>query len=348
MTPPVTRELDPLLLPFLQATDDEESNCLLAGLLRDGASIISEILRSKLRVSLLATDVSHLNQEALDLRTETQATIVQSLRVLKVSTLTAAPNTIADFRSYVAAVTFNTCNQLLRRKYPKRFQLKNKLRYLLRHESQLALWEHDGEWTCGLAAWEGSSCSASAQQKVKELRTQPILRTGNANQDRTSLVALLLRTFKTLEGPVQFEELVSLMIDVLQIKEDVIIANPDLLENELNVSDDSRRLESQSQLSQLWKEICELPLRHRAALLLNLRERQGTDALELFVMTQVATIRDIGRVLEFEPEEFARIWNELPWDDAKIANHLGLRRQQVINLRQSARAQLTRKLKHFR
>ena len=97
----------------------------------------------------------------------------------------------------------------------------------------------------------------------------------------------------------------------------------------------------------MWKEICDLPLRHRAALLLNLRDSHGADALELFQLTRVAGIHEIAKSLDFQPEDFARIWNRLPLDDAAIADHLGLKRQQVINLRQSARARLSRRLKFF-
>ena len=46
-------------------------------------------------------------------------------------------------------------------------------------------------------------------------------------------------------------------------------------------------------------------------------------------------------------EEFGEIWNELPLDDKRIAALLGLTRQQVINLRKSARERLTRRMKDF-
>jgi DNA-binding transcriptional regulator LsrR (DeoR family) len=44
-------------------------------------------------------------------------------------------------------------------------------------------------------------------------------------------------------------------------------------------------------------------------------------------------------------EKFASIYVELPLDDATIAEHLGIPRQQVINLRLSARERLTRRMK---
>ena len=44
------------------------------------------------------------------------------------------------------------------------------------------------------------------------------------------------------------------------------------------------------------------------------------------------------------PEHLAEIWNELPLDDRTIAGHLGLTRQQVINLRSAARQRLARQM----
>jgi len=154
---------------------------------------------------------------------------------------------------------------------------------------------------------------------------------------------MIRRNFELLDGPVLFDEFVSVMADQLQIREDVVVEEQS---NEQSQGRDSlTQLESRSQIRKLWKEICDLPLRHRTALLLNLRDRQGGDALELFQLTNIATIREIAAAMDFKPEEFAKIWNELPWDDASIANHLGLTRQQVINLRQSARARLARRLR---
>ncbi len=42
-------------------------------------------------------------------------------------------------------------------------------------------------------------------------------------------------------------------------------------------------------------------------------------------------------------ERLARLWNDLPLDDITLAGHLGLTRQQVINLRSDARRRLARR-----
>ena len=54
--------------------------------------------------------------------------------------------------------------------------------------------------------------------------------------------------------------------------------------------------------------------------------------------------RQISEALEIAPLEFARLWNLLPLDDLALAALLGVTRQQVINLRKSARERLVRRI----
>jgi hypothetical protein len=93
-------------------------------------------------------------------------------------------------------------------------------------------------------------------------------------------------------------------------------------------------------LARVWEEVADLPLRQRTALLLNLRDANGTGLLWLLPVLGVATLRQIARVLETPDSEFARLWREIPLDDAAIAERLACNRQQVINLRMSARKRL--------
>jgi hypothetical protein len=44
-------------------------------------------------------------------------------------------------------------------------------------------------------------------------------------------------------------------------------------------------------------------------------------------------------------ERLASLWNDLPIEDVEIAEHLGVTRQQVINLRKVARERLARRMK---
>jgi hypothetical protein len=107
-------------------------------------------------------------------------------------------------------------------------------------------------------------------------------------------------------------------------------------------------LEHREYLGRLWEEVCQLPVRQRVALLLNLCDEQGRGVVVLLPRTGTASIREIAAALEIPPLEFAAMWAGLPLDDAHIAERLGLSRQQVINLRKSARDRLCRRLRPVR
>lgn len=341
-------ENDTVLLPFLNAADGAQAEASLSQLISEQTeSTIKEIVRNKLRVSLSATDGSHPNQEALELVTEVQTALLAGLRELK---LNAETKPIINFQGYAAAVTFNACNHWLRRKYPRRSQLKNKLRYLLTHDSKFALWESDErDWLCGLASWRGTERVSGVASQLQQLREQRLKTAGLAVHQRQALTELLGGVFERLQSAVLLDELVTVVAHQLQLREDIATVDNEQSSQESEELRTSAsvltELEQRAQLKQLWTEICQLPLRHRSALLLNLRDKHGTDTLALLPLTRVATIQEIAEVLGFDPMRFARVWTELPWDDITIARHLELTRQQVINLRHSARVRLARQLK---
>jgi hypothetical protein len=96
------------------------------------------------------------------------------------------------------------------------------------------------------------------------------------------------------------------------------------------------KLAQRGNAQRLWAQIRELPIRQRHALLLNLKD----DAIALFLTTGAASLRAIAESLEMPVEAFAALWNDLPLSDNDLAARLGCTRQQVINLRMSARKRL--------
>lgn len=109
--------------------------------------------------------------------------------------------------------------------------------------------------------------------------------------------------------------------------------------------DAASALERRTYLSSLWEEILQLPVRQAAALILNLRDENRRSAAALLPLTGVATMREIARAIGMPAERFAEIWRWLPLEDAAIAELLGVTRQQVINLRKSARERLARRMR---
>jgi DNA-directed RNA polymerase specialized sigma24 family protein len=109
--------------------------------------------------------------------------------------------------------------------------------------------------------------------------------------------------------------------------------------------DAAASLQQRDHIALLWEEIRRLPPRQAAALLLNLRDAQRGNALMLLPLMGIASMREIARTLGMSAEDLAAIWNRLPFEDAEIAGLLGITRQQVINLRKSARERLARRMR---
>ena len=88
-----------------------------------------------------------------------------------------------------------------------------------------------------------------------------------------------------------------------------------------------------------------MPRRQRIALLLNLRNPHGINVITLIPTTGVATFEQIAQALEIPAAEFEQLWVELPLDDLRLAAYLGATRQQVINLRKTARERLLKRMR---
>jgi hypothetical protein len=166
------------------------------------------------------------------------------------------------------------------------------------------------------------------------------------------LGAALAAIFNYVGSPIEFDELVSLLAELLGIR-DQPIESIDEDEDAVafqatgSESDPAWQVEKRFFLQRLWEELQQLPSNQRAALLLNLKDVDGRGCIALFPATGIATLRQLAGALEMSADRFAQLWNELPLEDARIAELLGLTRQQVINARKSGRERLTRRLKGF-
>src|SRR5215213_956516 len=354
----VQPETDPLLLPFLNAEAEAEALDILTEVIQvHAAPVIKAIIRHKLRVFLDGRGAGHAAQEAEDVESDVVLHLLTKLREVKAD---PRARVIGSFRSYVAVTTHHACHEVLRRKYPQRWRLKNRLRYLLTRHEAFALWGDEGEgWLCGFSAWRGRQSRRAEAGRLAPLRDARAaaerLGLTNRNLQLINPAELLTAIFKHLDAPVELDALVTVVADLQGVKD---LPQPDAGEDE-DEGDDAvaqtvdpradvgREVELRIYVAQLWEEICQLPLRQRAALLLNLKGASAADAITLFPLTGAASIRQIAAALEIEAEDFAALWRELPLDDAAVAARLNVTRQQVINIRKSARERLTRRMKDF-
>ena len=345
-----TSKCDAVLLPFRSAQEEGASGTALERLICESAQpVLRDVIRNKLRVGH-SSDRDLTDDQAADLASDVTMKLVARLRELRSQ---PAARAINNFRGYVAVMAYHACDEFLRQKYPRRYSLKNQLRYLLTHRDGLKLWEStDGILLCGYAVWDRPfRLNKSARAGFPDvLSTYAAL-----NPAELSLPDLVSAIFNQCGAPLEFDELVSLVADLRDIKDEPTAPasiDDDTIDTRAGREQSSKelddRIDQRSQLERLWVEIGELPLRQRIALLLSLRDDQGRGVLTLLPLVRVASIRQIAEALAMSAEQLATLWNQLPLEDTSIASSLGVTRQQVINLRKCARQKLLRRTRGVR
>ena len=330
------RDADVLMRGFIQA-EGAAGEEFLAELLSAHAE---PQVRHMVSQRLAAAGVAE-KQDVDDLCGEVLAELLYRLRQIKEN-----PNGsgIENFSSYAAAATYRAYSDYLRRKYPHRHRLKTQLRYLLQTDTRFDIWEiSEHLWLCGLSRWNHSTRAVRKTLTLEEVsQLSADLSIGSPADHPADFVAALLNR---LAAPVELNDMVGLVAQLWGVQDRSAV---ELKEIAVTRSDEggttSKNMEFRQWLGDLWREVACLPLNQRHALLLNLREEGGGSALMLVPLAGVASISEIAEVLQMRPDDLAAFWNQLPIDDLTIAARLGITRQQVINLRKSARARLTRRM----
>jgi len=357
---------DPCLLPYLNEQDEESARRLLGEIVSQHADpIIKGVIARQTRAEAGHRGAGGRRQESEDLQGQTVLQLVARLQTLRQGDGSGTAGPITDLRGYVAVLAFHTCHAWLRRRFPRRTRLKNRLRYLLSRDARFLLRPFaGGGWRCGLTdrdaramrtddgegrpdegpeaaqtdgdpAGESASglVAASADPSARELAVlaRDLLARAGRPVDLESLVDAVAQSCGLDDSPAR-QTAVGHDLDRLPMPQPGGEAGPEAA------------LDRRESLRRIWEEILLLPPLQRSALLLNLRDTQGRGLIGLFPVTGVAGIRRIATALGMLPEAFASLWKELPLDDATIAVRLRLSRQQVINLRKSARKRLTRRM----
>jgi DNA-directed RNA polymerase specialized sigma24 family protein len=324
----------------------------LSALLTEHAEpVITKIIRYKTRGA---------SEDGEEIYGEVMLQLVGRLQRLRTET---NGKTIDDFNSYVAVTTYNACDRYLSRKYPQRRRLKNGLRYLLTHREGFALWQDEKQnYVGGFRRWQFGESEDDSSLKIQSLREDARAFERDAKvqkswSEQKNAYELLTAIFEWTNAPVEIDLLVSVCADWWNVTDETIeidAANTNEKgEERPNIQladarpDAFTETEQRDYLQRLWNEIADLPTRQRAAVLLNLKDENGRGVIDLWLVVGVATIEKIAAVLEMSVEAFAELWNNLPLDDNRIAEKLNLTRQQVINLRKSARERLARRMKGF-
>jgi DNA-directed RNA polymerase specialized sigma24 family protein len=331
------------------ATDADAAELLRVLICHRVTPIVTDIVRRRMRD---ARD----RQEHDDLVHEAILQLLVKLRRMRTLPHEAP---IADLASYAAVVADRACSAHLRRKMPQRSRLKNRVRYAVTRDPALGVSEQGrGDWLCGLSSWP-QPWTTSGLQRLQELRVGGRAAAGFAigrdDPARLPLPTLIERLLRFAGGPVDLDDLVSAAATMLALTDQPPVTRGSDRDDSADwpraVADPARpivdRLGDAAFLAALWRELRELPINQRTVLLLNLRDGDGHDLTSLLPLVGVAGLGEIAACLDMAVEELRSLWHQLPLDDFAIAARLSLKRQQVINLRKSARERLARRLRSW-
>lgn len=331
--------LDPLLADFVDAIDDADGDRRLAALIETHALPLARAIATRKLRQFSAPHVGAADIE--DVVSESLLVLVDRLKTLRDGSSTP----IESFLDYTAVVVHNECSHYIRRRHPDRARLKNRLRYLLTNDKRFAVWQTAGEDVCGLAPSRFSlpgAPAADALCRLTETSDPRLVLPHGIDADKIELAACAHRVLRAIGGAVGLDRFVSAIAQSNGI--DVRASGTDPMNIGVAPETGEAAIDRRRYLERLWSEIRDLPVRQRTALLLNLRDAGGAGVLWVFSMTGIASIQQIAGALEIARDELIALWKELPLDDAAIAGRLGCTRQQVINLRMSARKRLANRL----
>ena len=339
--------MDPQLRPFLDAKTDADAGLALDQLLAGPlSSVIADTVRRELGGSFKGAE--HVEDIAADVRLR----IIRKLMWLRADDRAlGADAAIANISGYATVTAERACYAFLRRQFPERTRFRNRVRYVLSRHPQIAFESGaDGVWRASTRAAVRAAPSPGASVAFLQNPGQWL---HDAGIDQSQPLALLVpATLIRLDRAIEFDRLVNALAAALGIAEAGVGRAGDRDDARDEPADPAPAiadvLEQRESLERTWREIADLPPRQRAALLLNLRDPDGGAVLQMLPATGVVSAASIAAALEISPAELAALWPRLPLDDLAIAEQLGLTRQQVINLRKSARARLARRLREKR
>lgn len=320
--------LDSLLAELIEANDEAGRESATASLIEEHAR---PLIRAILRGRLASRGDGFDRQELEDLESEAVVQLIARLDRL-------ADQPISDFRSYVAVVAYNAWNGYLRRKFPNRWRLDSKVRYLLSHDSRFVQWTSDA----------GQSLASLLEFRLRSVVTShvsvpPVRARGQGRFDE--VVEDLLRS---AAAPLLVDDLITAVGAITGVRDVMPVELTDEIGSDPSSAGLDAQLDRRRLLRNLWHEVRLLPSGQKHALLLGLRTETGEALLPFLPLLAIATLRDIARELDLEATDLASLWSSLPLDDLTIAARLELTRQQVINLRKSGRDRLARRLRVFR
>jgi hypothetical protein len=325
---------DDLLAVYLAETNESAAERILHTLISEiAAPYVLMVVSSNLRGQHQRESADATQEVLLDLTSR-----LRRLREGQTEYHTGDEPGIRNLRAYMSSAARRAAGFVLRRANPERYRLRNRIRYALKTGDKFTLNNDElGRRIASLARFP----AATAVSTEDGLLSVPV----PAGAAAMPLPALIETVLTALNAPVLLDHLadyIGAAIGGFARQEELAAA---AAIPAVNLAD---QMDQRAWLAHLWTEIVELPRNQRVALLLNLRDHLGDSALRFLPAMGIASIRQISVALEMPPEALAALWRQLPIDDLQVAGLLSLTRQQVVNLRKSARDRLLRRMGTFR
>jgi RNA polymerase sigma factor (sigma-70 family) len=285
------------------------------------------------------------NQDAEDIFQEIMTKIVQALHDLTEPSSNAA---IEDLHEYIARITANCCNDVLRTKSPSRTRLKYNLRFLLTHHEHFAVWKSASVTLAGFAEWRNERVSPAqliGSVDSDELATFRSARWPDENMKQVPLIRIVGEVFRWFSSPVEIDELVNIVAALQNVKD-----LPTVVLHE-NVPTDSSsaqaRLEGKDVLRLLWRALREMSREQRDVFCFGFEDEKGRDLFTVLLETETVTFRELTQELGRPTDDVVRLWSKMPMDNKAIAEELNVTRGRVYQHRSRALEKLKKGLLPF-
>jgi hypothetical protein len=334
---------DILLRPFLSTEMEEAAELCLEDLF--GQHIIAQIKK------VLSSRLTLKPEERIEIQSASQEHILEKIRQLRdclnEEEITTTP--ICELLAYVSQVVFNACKDFFERQRPEWRRAKNRLNRL-RDETGTGLIFFANEEGQRLVRFQGKP-ENRAKNTVEEFVAEVHQRHSNSMFLKVQEIVPII--CRLADGALTENEVIRAVLE---------ITNPTFFEktkmspnlaSTLNQIDNAHLVAERQRefLSVVWEALNEIPSHQRKALLLNMKEAVGVEAISLFLRLKIAAMEEIAKTLELSLEEFSDAFDRFPLSSAEIADVLGIRdkgktskEQRVDSLRRIARDLLRRRL----
>lgn len=335
------RDANLTLQEFLSSAEEEKQEQLLAELLQVYAiPIVRQILWLRLGFRVNKSGANPYNADAEDVYQNALTKLLQQLREMQ-----ANPHhpVIRNFSHYVKRVTLNVCHDYLRGKAPARARLKDRLRDTLHRHPDFCLWKiADGRSLGGFAFWQEAQWASLSPLHLEEIAAQlaasEVVAFHTKPAAHFSLPRILTEIFQQAQSPLELNQLVGLVASLAGNNDqpDESLDYDKL--NQLIVKPPAQnlRLEGRERLARLWQEVQRLPLHYRKIICLSFASKDGENLLTVLTETELATFPEVAAAIEVSLEELLGLWLQLPMDNAAIAAHLDVTKEQINKWRYRA------------